>query len=63
VDAVDQKLRRTAGGSSRRRLAVRIEPECRVVRAMAGNWNVLLSGDDEYGHSQIAADGKHRGCD
>ena len=58
MDAVDQKLRRTAGGSSRSRLAVRIEPECRGVRAMAGG---VFGGDDEYGHSQIA-NGKHRGC-
>ena len=58
MDAVDQKLRRTAGGSSRSRLAVRIEPECRGVRAMAGD---VFGGDDKYFHSQIA-DGKHRGC-
>lgn len=58
MDAVDQKLRRTAGGSSRSRLAVRMEPECRGERAMAAG--DMLGGDGEYVHSQIA-DGKHRG--
>lgn len=57
MDAVDQKLRRTAGGSSRSRLAVRIEVECSGVRAMVGS---VSGGDDEYVDSQIA-DGKHRG--
>ena len=34
LDAVDQKLRRTAGGSSRKRLAVRIELDGRGVSAI-----------------------------